>query len=148
MKQDTPDSKTYSRILAEPAADITKTQQPDQPPSTPATAEAPAVILMSATPADLSQFDDAGIHQFLLTNPTIKNIVAANTKNELEVESSKLKTELEGGLRRLESRHSLWSRRSWSAEVKVEDGAGVNIEGRGGSREDGGNLGYGQKSSD
>ncbi|KAJ3537448.1 hypothetical protein NM208_g5841 [Fusarium decemcellulare] len=118
------------RCWDKPAADTIKTQQPDQPPSTPATAEAPAVILMSAGPADLSQFDDAGIHQFLATNPTVKNVVAPNIKKELDVESSKLKTELEGGLCRLESRHSSWSRRSWSGELKVEDGAGVNTEDR------------------
>ncbi|KAF4460417.1 hypothetical protein FALBO_12811 [Fusarium albosuccineum] len=86
---------------ARPAPDTTKTEQPDQPPSTPAKAEAPAVPATpaSAGPVDLSQFDDAGIRQFLATNPTVKNIVAANIKKKLEVESSKLKTELESTLK-------------------------------------------------
>ncbi|KAF4974407.1 hypothetical protein FZEAL_8681 [Fusarium zealandicum] len=86
---------------AKPALDAPKTEQPEQPPSTPAKTEAPAV---TATPAsvgaiDLSQLDDSGIRQFLATNPTVKNIVAANIKKKLEVESSKLKTELESTLK-------------------------------------------------
>ena len=72
-----------------------------QPPATPAKAEAPTVPATpaSAGPIDMSQLDDAGIRQFLSTNTTVKNIVAANIKKKLEVESNKLKTELESTLK-------------------------------------------------
>ncbi|KAM5341605.1 hypothetical protein ACJ41O_014636 [Fusarium nematophilum] len=84
-----------------PAAKVEQPEQTQQPPSTPAKTEAPAVPATPASvgPSDLSQLDDAGIRQFLATNPTVKNIVAANIKKKLEVESSKLKTELESTLK-------------------------------------------------
>lgn len=73
----------------------------DQPPATPMKAEAAPV---PATPAsvgapDLTQLDDAGIRQFLSTNPTVKNIVAANIKKKLEVEIAKLRTDLESTMK-------------------------------------------------
>ncbi|KIL93629.1 myosin-like protein [Fusarium avenaceum] len=86
---------------AKPNAAAPKTEPTDQPPSTPAKAESSGVPPTPASvgPSDLSHLDDAGIRQFLATNPTVKNIVAANIKKKLEVESSKLKTELETNLK-------------------------------------------------
>ncbi|KAK7397742.1 Protein mlp1, partial [Neonectria punicea] len=84
---------------AKPAAEATAAS--DQPPATPAKAEAPTVPSTPASvgPPDLSQLDDARIRQFLSTNSTVKNIVAANIKKKLEVESAKLRADLESTLK-------------------------------------------------
>lgn len=68
----------------------------EQPPATPAKPQAtgpPATPAVASTP-DLAQLDDAGIRQFLATNPTVKNIVAANIRKKLDIESAKMKTEV------------------------------------------------------
>ncbi|UKZ82984.1 hypothetical protein TrVFT333_010785 [Trichoderma virens FT-333] len=81
---------------AAPAKETPAAEQ--QPPSTPAKAEAPSV---SATPAaggppDLSQLDDSSIRQFLASNTTVKNIIAANIRKKMDTESAKIKAEYEG----------------------------------------------------
>lgn len=81
--------------LAENAA-TKPTAAPEQPPATPAKTQAtgpPATPVVASTP-DLAQLDDAGIRQFLATNPTVKNIIAANIRKKLEIESAKMKTEV------------------------------------------------------
>lgn len=85
--------------LAENA--VTKATAPapasEQPPSTPAKSDPSAVPATPTTTGilELSQLDDAAIRQFLSTNSTVKNIVAANVKKRVEVETAKVKAELE-----------------------------------------------------
>lgn len=69
----------------------------EQPPDTPAKAEPPQTpsTPSAGAPAELSQLDDAGMRQFLATNPTAKNILFANVKKRLEAESTKIKAEYE-----------------------------------------------------
>ncbi|KEZ40054.1 Filament-forming protein [Scedosporium apiospermum] len=62
-----------------------------QPPSTPATKGTPA--------GDLTQLSDADLRKLLTTHATAKSIFANNIKKRLEVESAKLKTELEQTLK-------------------------------------------------
>ncbi|KAF4595700.1 filament-forming protein [Ophiocordyceps camponoti-floridani] len=54
-----------------------------------------------ATPAtvDFAQLDDAGLRSFMATNPTVKSIFAANLKKRLEVESAKIKGEMEAKIK-------------------------------------------------
>ncbi|QYT05142.1 TPR_MLP1_2 domain-containing protein [Trichoderma simmonsii] len=69
-----------------------------QPPSTPAKVEGPSVPPTPAPsgPPDLSQLDDSSIRQFLASNATVKNIIAANIRKKMDAESAKIKTEYEG----------------------------------------------------
>ncbi|KAL7800801.1 hypothetical protein V8C43DRAFT_178486 [Trichoderma afarasin] len=69
-----------------------------QPPSTSAKVEAPSVPPTPAPsgPPDLSQLDDSSIRQFLASNATVKNIIAANIRKKMDAESAKIKTEYEG----------------------------------------------------
>ncbi|KAK0766548.1 hypothetical protein N5P37_000273 [Trichoderma harzianum] len=69
-----------------------------QPPSTPAKVEAPSVPPTPAPsgPPDLSQLDDSSVRQFLASNATVKNIIAANIRKKMDAESAKIKSEYEG----------------------------------------------------
>ncbi|POR33843.1 Nucleoprotein TPR [Tolypocladium paradoxum] len=71
-----------------------------QPPSTPAKPDSqaqavPATPATGVVAADLAQLDDAGIRQFLSSNSTVKNIIAANIKKRLEAENARIKGETE-----------------------------------------------------
>lgn len=75
---------------------------PGQTPSTPVKDDqAQPSHAASVTPTtgggavDLSQLDDANIRQFLASNSTVKSIIAANLKKRLEVESVKIKGDME-----------------------------------------------------
>ncbi|KAL7920268.1 hypothetical protein ACQKWADRAFT_298994 [Trichoderma austrokoningii] len=66
----------------------------DAPPKTEepsTTAAAPA----TSGPPDLSRLDDSSIRQFLSSNTTVKNIIAANIRKKLDVESARIKSEYE-----------------------------------------------------
>ncbi|KAL6853205.1 hypothetical protein J3F83DRAFT_513795 [Trichoderma novae-zelandiae] len=67
------------------------------PPRTPAKAEEPSIPATPASggPPDLSQLDDSAIRQFLSTNATVKNIIAANIRKKMDAESAKIKSEYE-----------------------------------------------------
>lgn len=67
------------------------------PQSTPSKAEEPSTTVAPATggPPDLSQLDDSSIRQFLSSNATVKNIIAANIRKKLDAESARIKTEYE-----------------------------------------------------
>ncbi|KAJ4855693.1 TPR/MLP1/MLP2-like protein domain-containing protein [Trichoderma breve] len=81
---------------AAPAKETSAAEQ--QPPSTPAKVEAPSVPPTPAPsgPPDLSQLDDSSIRQFLASNATVKNIIAANIRKKMDAESAKIKSEYEG----------------------------------------------------
>ncbi|OAQ82444.1 filament-forming protein [Purpureocillium lilacinum] len=72
-------------------------QTPNEPPATPAKADAqqPPATPTTVSAADLSQLDDAGVRQFLSSNQTAKSIITANIKKRLEAESAKIKGETE-----------------------------------------------------
>ncbi|KAM0478913.1 hypothetical protein ACHAPX_004891 [Trichoderma viride] len=79
-----------------PAKDAPAEQAPSSaPPKTeePSTA-APAAPATSGPP-DLSQLDDSSIRQFLSSNATVKNIIAANIRKKLDTESARIKSEYE-----------------------------------------------------
>lgn len=69
----------------------------EQQPRTPAKAEEPSTpaATTSGGPPDLSQLDDSAIRQFLSTNATVKNIIAANVRKKMDAESAKIKSEYE-----------------------------------------------------
>ncbi|KAK4078374.1 uncharacterized protein Triagg1_3390 [Trichoderma aggressivum f. europaeum] len=79
-----------------PAKETSAAEQ--QPPNTPAKVEAPSVPPTPAPsgPPDLSRLDDSSIRQFLASNATVKNIIAANIRKKLDTESAKIKSEYEG----------------------------------------------------
>ncbi|KAL3962839.1 hypothetical protein ACCO45_004362 [Purpureocillium lilacinum] len=72
-------------------------QTPNEPPATPAKADAqqPPATPTTVSASDLSQLDDAGVRQFLSSNQTAKSIITANIKKRLEAESAKIKGETE-----------------------------------------------------
>ncbi|PTB38500.1 hypothetical protein M441DRAFT_112588, partial [Trichoderma asperellum CBS 433.97] len=67
------------------------------PPSTSSKTEEPSATAAPATggPPDLSQLDDSSIRQFLSSNATVKNIIAANIRKKLDAESARIKSEYE-----------------------------------------------------
>ncbi|KAH0601873.1 hypothetical protein MHUMG1_00752 [Metarhizium humberi] len=77
-------------VSSQPPATPAKPEEQQQPAAAPST---PNVAAGGAP--DLSQLDDVSIRQFLSTNTTVKNIIAANIKKKLETESTKIKSEFE-----------------------------------------------------
>ncbi|KAH0489727.1 hypothetical protein TgHK011_010144 [Trichoderma gracile] len=80
------------------AASTKEAPAAEQQPHTPAKAEETSTVAAPASggPPDLSQLDDSAIRQFLSTNATVKNIIAANIRKKMDAESAKIKSEYEG----------------------------------------------------
>ncbi|KOS22163.1 Nucleoporin nup211 [Escovopsis weberi] len=98
--QGTAAEATTTATTATTETPATEQQQQQQPP-TPANAERPSTPSTPATATaaastDLAQMDDTSIRQFLASNATVKNIIGANLRKRLEMETAKLKSEYEG----------------------------------------------------
>lgn len=66
------------------------------PSSAPPKTEEPSTAAPAPSgPPDLSQLDDSSIRQFLSSNATVKNIIAANIRKKLDTESGRIKSEYE-----------------------------------------------------
>ncbi|EHK44644.1 hypothetical protein TRIATDRAFT_220313 [Trichoderma atroviride IMI 206040] len=66
------------------------------PSSAPPKTEEPSTAAPATSgPPDLSQLDDSSIRQFLSSNATVKNIIAANIRKKLDTESGRIKSEYE-----------------------------------------------------
>lgn len=75
------------------AKDAPAEQAPSSAP--PKTEEPSTAASATSGPPDLSQLDDSSIRQFLSSNATVKNIIAANIRKKLDTESARIKSEYE-----------------------------------------------------